>query len=855
MRPWRHSRAFSVAWGIVLLVLCKNVFGQCASGFTGVQCENIDMSSPPAEMRLQVLKNSESRTFNLKNYDVRANLKVKLVDANGQVTEPAITPSTNQYIGYVEEESGSIVTATLLPNGSLHYKVSTGDGTDDWEYIPTEETNPASIDISYTVIHGTPLSPNGAAYQGATPVVTGRGGLSDDGKQYESHLGFVVSKNYTDSHTSDINSIVRKAETSVVHMNGHMLRDVLVESRVHELLIRLDDTPAYTTAREQFSNYGMDNLSNNIFTVLTGSGGGAPGCRNGGDPSDTDEQFYSQAFVSGSSDGTWYGILRHEYGHSLGSGHFSGNSPEGATIMSGNSKSKFSGDEIRDMEWCYMPKGTDNFKAEYSAYTAHEVPPSARLDNHVEIDAQGNSQIDVLVNDYDVNGDSIAIAGFDAASALGGTVSFIAQSETGSRDMLQYVPQNPGNLPVSCGELCESEDLLLWLDASDKNSLIDVNDNSGDDLQHLAALKTWLDKTDNNNDAIIYNSPTNPELHLLGDKAIGGLPTVLIDDDMMEIRSLDLREETHEEITSIAVVKLASDYSELWVQKQNGSARREHRAARQETVKSLTYDSNLLTQWTGMSDKEEQNISLDPTGIGIALGTGIYPWDGYSGAYHVEMSVAEILIFKRKLSDNERQDIEKYLAIKWSLKINDQFNYTIVDSTGRTSQGRVVVPWIYDAPTDLSHLDNQLVHIRNRKDCDNGSRCNWHMSWFGGKSYIVTDTNVYDLVPWRLKLVPGTTNQFYIHNEWGGVYAYRFGDNLQFNDYSGLEIVNSTTAWPWEVFLIPGTSNEYYLRSKYQCEEAHFRCNSPVTFGYADRVLLDIYYNEPIPWSIEPISN
>jgi len=836
-----------------------NVQVACLKGFKYDQCNTLNYVDPPDVFRVQVDKDGTPRTFNLKKYIASSNLKVTVVEADSSFAPHEVTSVTPQYIGSVEEESASIVAATILPNGSLRYVVSNGDGSGDWQFIPDEETDPSAAINVYTVLKTDPIPFTATTYTGATYITPQKGGFTRDSTKYNAHLDFVLTKGYTDNYSSDADTIIRKAETTVTQLNSVMLRDLMLESQVTQILIRKDETADYTTARDQLDTFSMDNVSNYVTTADYYGGGLSPACQIGGDLSDSDTQFSSQGLSGTSADGIWYGVMRHEYGHALGSGHFPGDSPEGGTIMSGNAKSKFSGDEILSFEWCFEKKGIENFKASSPAsdYTEHEIPPVARLDRYLDIESDGSVTVDVLDNDHDANGDQIAIKSFDTTSELGGNISFVAATEGSPRDKLHYIPQASGSAPDSCGDLCSSTDLLLWLDASDKDTLIDVDDKTGNDIVHQAQLKKWLDKSSHNNDAEVFAAASNPEVHLAGSQTMGYLPVIYLEDDLMEIRGIDVSAQTVPEITTIAVVNYSDGRPSLWVQKTNGYNKRGYYVSPGKNIKSVIADTEEYFEWVNKLYVTTTQYTPEATETGIALGVDLYAWDNYAGAYHTTMAVGELLIFNRRLTAEERGHIESYLGKKWNLTFKDKFNYTITDDTGRTSQGLVYVPQTYTEKPDLTALDGRSIYVRNRKDCNAGSTlCDWHMSWFGSESFLANKTNTVDLVPWELTLVPNTTNQFYITNTWGCPGHERCGHQLAFNKSGAIDIIDTEELIPFEFTLVPGVDQsgpikEYYLHNRYQCEDGHIRCKSPLVFGGAGRVILDYPYGEPVPWSVE----
>lgn len=686
----------------------------CPQGLQGPSCQWLDGASPPQSMRVQVSKPASSgspavtRTFNLERYDVTRNLEVVLVDASGNPHAVASPSVVRTYQGYCEEESGAMVSATVLPNGTLGYRVHSGDSSADWEYVPPEDAAPASL--PYTVVSGPARAPAGKSWPGATPWRSGQGGLLQNGTTYTSQIGFVIPQEYLTKFGNDIDMIVRRAQTTVAQLNTDFLRNLLFENKLSSLLIRADTTPEAVDARTDMARFGITARPNRVFSV-NGGAGWAYVCFAGGGSSALQDDYanrHSQG-VAGTTGtgGLWYGVLRHELGHAMGSNHFSGGSPEGATIMSGNTFSRFSSYEAIEIENCANQKQANLARYDSSSrfHTAFAVPPYARLDDNIMLSANGEANIDVLANDFDANDDPIALSSFDEQTAVGGTLRFLPAAKNHfGRDSLSY--RAPTSLrkqsSASCGAPCESANLMLWLDASDLNSLHTADGKSGTTLGDLARIDSWHDKRGNGFRAQANYAERRPTLLLSGQDRLGERPTLLFDNSSLEVRDIDLREETHPVITSIAVARHIAgqgDYG-LWVQTQNGFQKRKHGFdGNSKMLATHEMSANGPEQhWYDISQYEQRNRNITSAQAGIALGHYLHSQQGYTGAYFSNMHVAELLIFNRALQANERQAVELYLAKKWQIGITDRASYTIVDSTGRTNRADIVIPLIEPAP-------------------------------------------------------------------------------------------------------------------------------------------------------------
>ncbi len=127
-------------------------------------------------------------------------------------------------------------------------------------------------------------------------------------------------------------------------------------------------------------------------------------------------------------------VWRHEVGHLWGNGHYTGNAPEGGTIMSNNNLGRFSGPEqkvVLDVK----AKNLESFTNLGSLQ--QRIAPNASLDSILA--AVGNDTlIDVLGNDHDANGDEITLVGVDKTSYLGASVQISEGKGAGGRDAITY---------------------------------------------------------------------------------------------------------------------------------------------------------------------------------------------------------------------------------------------------------------------------------------------------------------------------------------------------------------------------------------------------------------------------------
>ena len=219
---------------------------------------------------------------------------------------------------------------------------------------------------------------------------------------------------------------VEMAEFSMMCINTSYLRDAAILNRIGLIILRMDAAKdpyqGDTTTGEMLTQVEASNADfvgnassarGNHDLALTAStqvsGGladvGAVGTGNG--------------FSSNGSDtnGDFAVVGRHELGHNWGSNHFEGGgTPEGNTIMSGNSLGKFSSGELsrilahRQTRLAFLDDLGD---------TAPPLPPRAASDVIVTEVASPPVNVSPLANDSDTNGGLLSITSFDAVSRSG----------------------------------------------------------------------------------------------------------------------------------------------------------------------------------------------------------------------------------------------------------------------------------------------------------------------------------------------------------------------------------------------------------------------------------------------------
>jgi hypothetical protein len=133
----------------------------------------------------------------------------------------------------------------------------------------------------------------------------------------------------------------------------------------------------------------------------------------------------------------------------------------------------------------------------------------------------------------------------------------------------------------------------------------------------------------------------------------------------------------------------------------------------------------------------------------------------------------------------------------------------------------------------VSDLAYQVVNLRNQWGCPSHSRCDQHLSWApNGAAFLYAKDNTQDLVPWRLIPVPGTTDEFYIRNEWHCPADGSCDAHLSWTGEDALLLPKENTydLVPWKFIPVPGTTDQFYIRNRWNCP-ADSRCNKHLSWA------------------------
>ncbi len=221
------------------------------------------------------------------------------------------------------------------------------------------------------------------------------------------------------------------------------LRDAAILHRIGKLIVRAD------AAQDPYSADGGDTglLLSNIRTLWnTGTPMGSThdiACvlhsgANGG-LAYVGTIGTSSRYSANDSDasGDFSGVWRHEAGHNWGSSHYEGGgNPEGSTIMSNNSLSRFSSSEAKKI---IAHRNTKTGILDNLGNYNFPIPPRANQDTASFL-RNTSTRIDVMANDADSNGQALTLPSFDSVSNLGGTLTRSTGTGPGGRDEILYTP-------------------------------------------------------------------------------------------------------------------------------------------------------------------------------------------------------------------------------------------------------------------------------------------------------------------------------------------------------------------------------------------------------------------------------
>ncbi len=383
-------------------------------------------SDPPAAFQAVVSTTSDSVTVDYEAHPIRsANFEVIVQQSDGSF-QTAAAPASRIYIGEVQGHPGAMAAGLLKENGTLITRVYFENGV-EW----------SSTGGTATIRGGTNWTPQWPT----TEVASGGAGSV----VYEAEVGVDSPYHQFQAVNSSVTDTLEIAEFSVMASNLAFIRDMAVVHTLGKVVIRASQAHCpyeqhggntnglLTEIRSQWEQWSdnpppVGNTHDLALVARPGAGGGLAWVGSIG----TSIRYSSNGSAA---NGDFSIIWRHEAGHNWGSGHYEGGgNPEGPTIMSNNQISRFSSSELERM-LAHRNTRLHLFN-NLGAYPV-PVPPRANQVRAHCVPGQ-TVTIDVLDNDSDSNGGTLAIDSFDSVSVQGAPVSLSAGTGPGGRDELVY---------------------------------------------------------------------------------------------------------------------------------------------------------------------------------------------------------------------------------------------------------------------------------------------------------------------------------------------------------------------------------------------------------------------------------
>ncbi|BCM90606.1 hypothetical protein IAD21_02460 [Abditibacteriota bacterium] len=382
-------------------------------------------ATPPSTFTQTITNGSTTLTLNFKLHSVRSsNFIVDTQATDGSLVSNSVA-APRTYLGTVTERPGAIVAGWLKADGSLWYKVIFEDGT-AWQ----------STGGAITTSGSTSWTP---AYPSLVVPVGGSGS-----NVYGAEVGIDATNAYYVSCGSTVANTIGMIEWSLIKTDAIYLRDAAIVMKLGRVVIRQTASidpyvgltsgtgPMLDKVKDQWNNV-LPSSTHDLAVVVDPSGAGS-GLAWVGAIGTVNRYATASSGSAADFEVTW----RHEAGHNWGSNHYEGDTPEGPTIMSGNSLARFSSPELARIIAHRNTKTSilDNL----GAYT-YPLPPRANADRAQVVPGSTSAVIfDVLANDSDSCGKTFTITTFSATTTKGGTVVRSTGTGPGGRDQLVYTP-------------------------------------------------------------------------------------------------------------------------------------------------------------------------------------------------------------------------------------------------------------------------------------------------------------------------------------------------------------------------------------------------------------------------------
>ncbi len=153
-------------------------------------------------------------------------------------------------------------------------------------------------------------------------------------------------------------------------------------------------------------------------------------------------------------------------------------------------------------------------------------------------------------------------------------------------------------------------------------------------------------------------------------------------------------------------------------------------------VVTMMHDVNAINMWRNGVNQ------LSTTGLTRASTTGIYVGDDSSGGDELNGHIAEIIVYDRDLTSDERRDVENYLATKWGRTLTTNITPVVATNTGDTLlQGtNATITTAKLASTDADNSESILRYtITDLADYGTLTNTNTSHTYILGESFTQAD--------------------------------------------------------------------------------------------------------------------
>lgn len=377
---------------------------------------------PPTHFTQVISRGGTSLTVDFTLRPIRhANFAVLVQQEDGSFTN-YVPDVPRTYLGTVRERPGALAGGLLRANGTLWARISFEDGS---TWLTKGGTTTAS---GYSPTPQWPTS------------VIGEGGAGTN--VFGVEVGIDATYNHFNAAGGTLVGVLDGVEFSIICGNLPYLRDAGIEHQLGKLVVRASqakdpyvpdgsNTSKLLERVRAIWNNSPDTIgtTHKQATVIhSGLNGGLAYVGSIG--------TITRYAVSDSDNNDFSIVWRHEVGHNWGASHFEGGGqPEGATIMSGNSLSRFSSSELVKIVAHRNSRGGLQNLGPYPL----PLPPRANQDTASFL-RNTPVTMDVLRNDSDMNGEALTLVTSNLTSTLGGTVTRLPGAGPNGRDLLQYTP-------------------------------------------------------------------------------------------------------------------------------------------------------------------------------------------------------------------------------------------------------------------------------------------------------------------------------------------------------------------------------------------------------------------------------